>query len=124
MASDQKDQFRAWLVKVRNNAVSHYYNPKALMQGYRRHFFEEPPAPYNEFAFASLGASLEETRFYFADAAVSAYYHQVLDPGGGHMEAAGAHLKRVNAVLRGLVSKYMELQHIRLRGTSAPKRST
>lgn len=123
-ASEQKDPFRAWLVKVRNNAVSHYYNPKALIQGYRQHFFDDEKSPYNQFAFASLGDRLERSRFFFADAAVGAYYRQVLDPDGTQMAEASDQIKRVNAVLRGLVSKYLELRHIQIHGTAAKTRAS
>lgn len=62
--------FAKVLKQLRHNAAFHYYQPKPLVSGFRRHFFETPPAANNNSAFASIGRNLEETRFYFADAAV------------------------------------------------------
>lgn len=64
--------FAQILVETRNNAAYHYYQPKVLLAGFRRTFFETPPGPLNQFAFASIGASMEQSRFYYADAAMEA----------------------------------------------------
>jgi len=62
--------FTKVLVQIRNNVASHYHQPKALVAGYRRHFFEKSSSPVNKYAFASLGKNMEHTRFYYADAAL------------------------------------------------------
>jgi hypothetical protein len=66
--SDKK--FKTILVKIRANLSFHYYQPKQLVAGYRRHFFESEVQPGNAHAYASLGKNMERTRFYFADAAI------------------------------------------------------
>ena len=66
--------FLNWLVRLRNNAAFHYYQPKALHGGYKQYFAEAAPSDHNRFAYASLGKSSEASRFYFADAAVGAVY--------------------------------------------------
>ncbi|MHB1313620.1 MAG: hypothetical protein ACYC3L_16500 [Gemmatimonadaceae bacterium] len=63
-------QFLKTLVQIRNNAVSHYYQPKLLVRGFRAHFYDTPRAAANEHAYVSLGKNMEHTRFYFADAAI------------------------------------------------------
>lgn len=63
-------EFTKALVKIRNNVAFHYTQPKPLVAGFRKHFFELPASEQNEAAYASLGASMEQTRFYYADAAV------------------------------------------------------
>lgn len=62
--------FTRVLVMIRNNAVFHYYQPRLLARGYRKHFFEDPPAMYNEHAYVSLGRNMAQTRFFYADAAM------------------------------------------------------
>ncbi|HEU4890458.1 MAG TPA: hypothetical protein VFT47_02845 [Vicinamibacterales bacterium] len=111
-SSTQKDPLRKWLVRVRNSISFHYYNPKDLHAGYRRFFHENPRSPRNEFAFASLGDTLEGSRFYFADAAAVSAYKEVMDSTGGAVPSAEEYSKRVNAALRGIVAKYCESRHI------------
>lgn len=119
-ASEQKDPFRKWLVRVRNSLVSHYYQPRDLHSGYRAFFYERPTGPHNARAFASLGATLEESRFYFADAAVGAAYDDVLDPDDKAMTTVKAYIHHVNVALRGIVCRYCEMRHIFETGEAAP----
>jgi hypothetical protein len=60
------------LVILRNNATYHYYNTNFTSKG-----IEEYKTLVDDIGFISLGNSLEETRFYFADAAVQ-YFHRSL----------------------------------------------
>ena len=63
--------FARRLVQIRNNVAFHYHQPKRLVAGYRDHFFNSPKNPSNEYAYCSIGENMEETRFYFGDAAIS-----------------------------------------------------
>ena len=55
---------------VRHNISAHYYQPRFLSAGYRKHFgLKLDPAYQN--GFISRGDSLRTSRFYFADAGVS-----------------------------------------------------
>jgi hypothetical protein len=58
------------LCMIRNSAAFHYYQPKALAQGFRAWFFEDGRIPQNEKAYVSVGPDMDATRFYYADAAV------------------------------------------------------
>lgn len=58
------------LLKIRHNVSFHYHQPKVLVAGYRRHFFQLKPGPHNKRAYYTIGGNMEETRFYYADAAV------------------------------------------------------
>ena len=68
-ASDE--MFMKTLVKIRDNISFHYKQPKKLVEGYRRHFFESKLHAANAHAYVSLGNTMGHTRFFFADAAVS-----------------------------------------------------
>lgn len=102
-------KLRKYLMLVRNNVSYHYDQPTALQKAYDAYFFERPRDEFNEAAYASLGKTLEATRFYFADAAASQYYDsadkresfQIVDP-----------LRPlVNGALRTVVRAYLESRH-------------
>lgn len=57
------------LKRIRDQTAFHYHQPKTLLQGYQRHFFENEKSVENDAAYYSDGNSMEETRFYFADVA-------------------------------------------------------
>ncbi len=65
------------LRRIRHTAAYHYYQPKALVKGFRRHFYETAKGPHNEVAYASTGTNMERTRFYSADAAYSALLQEL-----------------------------------------------
>jgi hypothetical protein len=69
LASDKGTKART-LARIRNTAAFHYYDPSDLVRGFRRHFFENEPSPHNRAAFVSLGTKMDDSRLYFADAAV------------------------------------------------------
>jgi len=58
------------ILQIRNNFGYHYYQScKALRNGYISRYFGKIKDNKNEFAYYSLGDTLEVTRFYFSDAA-------------------------------------------------------
>jgi len=56
------------VMKIRNSIAYHYYQPKKLVQGYKKHS-SSPRSEHNALAYSSFGKNMEESRFYFADAA-------------------------------------------------------
>ena len=62
------------LLLIRNKASFHY-DGKAIFTGYARHFLSAKPN--DDRGYVSRGASMRTTRFYFADAAGSAYFRSV-----------------------------------------------
>jgi hypothetical protein len=113
-AGASKDPFVKYLIQIRNNVSFHYNQTEALFDGYRRHFVEDPPSPINEVAYASLGDTMEGTRFYFADAAAQGYLRSVVDPTGELYEMAGDYLDKVNLGLRGLIHAYLLFRELEL----------
>lgn len=59
----------AVLAMVRNSVAFHYYQPRALADGYRACFFSDPTTDLNRRAFVSRGNDMDAMRFYYADAA-------------------------------------------------------
>lgn len=110
------------LIQVRNAASFHYYQPKALAAGYRKHFYDEKPSPRNEAAYASLGSTMEQTRFYFVDAAYSALLHDSASQIGGP-EQFKKHMRRlvkgINNTLSFIVAEYLKWHDWKAPGSTA-----
>lgn len=67
-----KSGLTAFLRSIRNEVAFHYdvkQDGETLMNGYRTHFSKKSADA--QYAYVSLGETMETTRFYFADAAVS-----------------------------------------------------
>jgi len=108
------DEIQTFLVKVRSNVVSHYYQPKQLLRAYREYFFNRTPDEFNRFAFASLGSRMEETRFYFVDAPPAWYYQRMLDDGK-LFARSGKYVHHVNNALRWIVDGFLRRRVAELR---------
>jgi hypothetical protein len=103
------DPVREYIMRVRDNFSAHYYQPKALLRGYRKVFFEEQRTEFNEHALASFGDEVEATRFYFADAAAQRG-QQLLDPRDAFVQQVDVYIIRMFQVLRFLVQAYLDLK--------------
>jgi hypothetical protein len=108
---DKKDPFLKLLVGARNSVVSHYYQPWDLHAGYVGWFFRRTTDGFNQWAYASLGESMEQSRFYFADAAAAmAYDNPTSDVA--FMAELNEYIPRINVTLRFIVGRYLELRHM------------
>jgi hypothetical protein len=104
------DPVRRYLLLARNQTAFHFDSAQ-LGKGYDDHFNgklpDAPPESYAH-AYVSLGATMEETRYYFADAAAAAVYTSVLDKNDLKLfKEADQHTKRLNTALRYVVAKYL-----------------
>jgi hypothetical protein len=107
--------FSKTLLQIRNSIASHYYQPKTLVAGYRKHFFTAQKSASNEAAYASLGKNMEETRFYYADAALQAAITN-LSGNIGEKEFARRVRKVVddiNESLEYVLRRHLELHEIK-----------
>lgn len=96
------------LLKIRNNVSFHYDQPQMLVRGYCRHFFELEPSPQNERAYYSAGRNMEETRFYYADAAVQQSLAILRDRSVNDFnEELSRVLRDVNVTLAGIISAFL-----------------
>lgn len=111
-----RDPMALALCRIRNAGAMHYWDPKALTEGFRRAFFEEPINARNEMALFSLGHDLEATRFYYADAAAEAMLHtQASDAGVADFKAGfDVVLNNVNQAIYSLVARYLGTRSKRL----------
>jgi hypothetical protein len=110
---DESDEFRKFLVKVRSNVASHYYQPKALLRAYQGYFFERASDDFNKAAYVSLGDTMEATRFYFVDAAPAWYYQHIQNVE--LYEEARKYIPMVNTALRWLVEAFLVVRLKRMK---------
>jgi hypothetical protein len=68
--ANRRDALSQILLKARN--LSFHYSRNALAAGYAEHFAASAAATLSDRALVSIGASMEETLFYYADAAAVA----------------------------------------------------
>lgn len=80
-SGDESDtQFARVVEQIRHNIAFHYYQPKRLVAGFRGFFFDNQQSAANEHAFCSFGRNMEETRFYYADAALEGALSSIQGP--------------------------------------------
>jgi hypothetical protein len=108
--SSRDDTFANVLVKVRNNASYHYYQPKTLLAGFREFFYTSPTNAGNEWAYASIGNNMGQTRFYFADAAMQATLYTLTEKPMGKRFAKrlGDVIEDVNQALAYIIGQYIK----------------
>jgi hypothetical protein len=104
------DIFATILVKVRNNASYHYYQPKTLVAGFRDFFFKAPKDAGNEWAYVSIGDNMGQTRFYFADAAMQATLYTLTEKpmGAKFAKRFGDVIEDVNQALAYIIGQYIK----------------
>jgi hypothetical protein len=99
-------KLRPYLRNLRNFGAFHYKYSEDLLKAYREFFLTGPSGAHNEWAYFSIGPSLRETRFFFADAAVQRMY-----TGDESLDAlfaeTSAFLNELHHTLSGFVLSYI-----------------
>ncbi len=94
------------LARIRNKTVFHY-DAKELFAGYKKGFFEDGKTLQN--ACISIGNTLENVRFYFADVAVQGYLEKGLDIDTKHFIAELEKIMRgINIALYDICTKFIQ----------------
>lgn len=70
-----------FLHDIRSNVAFHYWDSK-VPRGFKKFFYENGPSIYNRRAHYALGESMRSTRFFYGDAAASAYINVVAEKHG------------------------------------------
>lgn len=100
---------KAALETVRSSGTFHYYNIKNFWYGYKHHF--EKDSPHSAYAWASLGKNAEETRFYYADAAMDGIVNSRTGIDSKKFtETVDQLVKSVGYVIRYLLEHYIEVR--------------
>lgn len=95
------------LIRIRNK-VSFHYDCEEIYSGYEAHFFEGKEV--KEQAFVSRGKSMNESRFYFADAAAQGYLKRRLEKGGFEefFNEVRSAIENVNLAVFQLVDRFIQ----------------
>lgn len=84
-ADEDLKKVRLAIVKIRSNGSFHYNQVKALFNAYKETFQDKKEQPLGR-AYLSIGNGIEDSRFYFADAAMSKYVSETLKACGPNQE--------------------------------------
>ncbi len=118
------DLLRA-IVLIRSNFTFHYdHSGKILKNGYISRFFGKAQDPGKEFAYYSMGDSIENTRFYFSDAAVQESLHiaagkkpKETSIGDASVEKFRSQIREtvnvISATIASLLKNYIQLRRNR-----------
>ena len=72
--SSEISDFTKYLILIRNNVAFHYnQSGKELKRSFCSYFYKKEKMGRNKLAYYSMGESMENTRFFYADAAVQEY---------------------------------------------------
>lgn len=89
------------------NKVAFHYDTKELFAGYKKGFFEEAKTTQN--ACISLGNTIRNSRFYFADRAVQGYMEKGLDADiVKFAESLKKTLREINIALYGITERFIQ----------------
>ena len=91
--------------RIRDKVIFHY-DLKELERGYREHFSD--PAKANVDAFISRGKTLENSRFYFADAAMNGYIRSRYRDAPDFQTDVKEISEKANNVLHEFVERFIQ----------------
>ena len=99
------------LYEIRSNVTSHYWgSPEYLSKGFKKFFYKNLKAETNKNAYYSFATNMEETRFFYADAAVSAYIESVVLKH--NFQDSGEVLKKIirktNIAIKAVMNEYIK----------------
>ena len=118
-----KSPFAYSLFLIRNKIGFHYDNAMKLIRRAYFDFFDNPTLAQQKFAYYSIGSSLQNTRFYYADAATQQYIfnaaeidlNKELSDQLGDFEKHTQELSKVtdqlNITLHFLLESYIKSRH-------------
>lgn len=109
--------------EMRNRGTYHYGDRGRLLEGYWRFFHDLPKTEFNRRAYLSAGGSPEQTRFYFADAAVASLYDVGDESATTLRDKTGELRLLVSETLALLVTRYIATRQASSRLPRTPIRS-
>ncbi len=108
------NDFTKTLLLIRNNVGFHYYDSaKNLSKGFVSRFFDKEKSELNGnlFAYYSLGVGMEDTRFFYADAAVQEYLFTIFH-NTSNQERIIAVVHNMNNAISLLLKQYIQDKHL------------
>lgn len=104
---------RQFALLVRNTLAAHY-DWKSLLRGYHQCFYEQPREPHGV-AYASIGNTMQQTRFFFADAAAQVAVREMWKREPERLgPEVDAWLARAGRAFQNIVEAYLLIKTSRL----------
>lgn len=114
LKKDQGKSTRSFLSKIaeiRSNVAYHYdHSLSELKKSFRKFFFSGAGNSFQEKAYYSMGESMRDTRFYYADAAVQQYLQDKLGAGDDEFQKIPKIVEDINQVFSCLLRVYLKLK--------------
>lgn len=105
---NKTDSFFSKIARVRSNITFHY-SGEELRSGFIDTFIKDKKNKFNEQAFYSLGSRMEESRFYYCDAAVQAYLvKQLAIDDGDYTRKSRFFIELMNQVIFNLMRIHLK----------------
>lgn len=105
------------IVKRIRHKVTAHYDASEILDGYKRFFFDGPKA--KRAAYISRGSNMDESRLYFADAAVQAYLEgRVGQDQKRFFEIVIGAMRDANSAIMLLVNGFIQRRGFVYRGAS------
>ena len=111
------------LNRIRNELAHHYFSAiKSLRSSFRR-CFSDKTNQFGKFAYYSLGKTIQESRFFYADAAIQTHLMEVANRSNNvniqetiskfreFQTETGEVIREMNSVLFHLIKRYIERKH-------------
>jgi len=111
------------LLRVRNDVAFHYYKSEKVLREAFQEFFNDETRPNADFAYYSFGENMQDTRFYYADAAVQRYLMKTASTEGAPNYAKDIValqdfqsetfklVRSMNIVLANMLRRFITMRH-------------
>lgn len=106
-SSSKESRIVGLVKKIRNDISFHYYEPDNFLKGYK--LWLEGKGHATERLYVSLGKNAEQTRFYFADAALEYYQSKALKDQGISEDELFNSVKSVNNAFRFILEEFLKI---------------
>lgn len=111
LAKAHKAPMRVALARIRANGTFHFHQSRDTALGFRGHFYEGKGGPIRDAAYVSVGKNYEQTRFYFADAAVAARFEEAVAKAPNFSETMTRLLWAANFAVGSVVASWVRFKH-------------
>lgn len=111
------------LMRVRDGVAFHYYQSEKVLRGAFKDFFHDNTQTNADFAYYSFGENMQDTRFYYADAAVQSYLMKTANEKGtqnyttdmailqAFQSETFSLIRSMNIVLANLLKRFITMRH-------------
>lgn len=104
-----KNSILSKIAQMRNNSSFHYYGTSMILKGMMDHISavkKNQKEPQSRFLYVSYGKTNEETRFYFADAAINHQYESLFE--GANDKEVHKYIRTIQKSIRFILENFIK----------------